>query len=188
MLTALDAQHYCGFLIKQDCHSVLTTILNLSLCTLQVEEVRLALLNSISAMKHLAKLLQPGGDWMCLVAASALGNLAACRSDSTEVRLQVCLQVCPHRRVSQASHRVRCLASRAIDSPSVSLLLQGQRAHFWTIFRSHARVSGPRAAICMTPEVVISAAALLSSSRAEVSHWYHPLPLVPAPQPKYTLQ
>ena len=55
----------------------------------QVEELRLVLLNSVSAVGQLARVLQQGDDWLRIVAASALGNLAACRADVKDVRPQV---------------------------------------------------------------------------------------------------
>jgi hypothetical protein len=54
-----------------------------------VEELRLALLSSGSAMTHLVSLLRRGEDWMRIVAAAALSNLAACRSELKDVRPQV---------------------------------------------------------------------------------------------------
>lgn len=46
--------------------------------------------------------------------------------------------------------------------------MQGKRARLRARFSSHSPASAPRAAICMAPDAVCNAAALLSSSRVEV--------------------
>lgn len=53
----------------------------------------------------------------------------------------------------------------------MALTMQGKRARLRAKFSSHAASSTPRAAICMAPNAVTNAAALLSSSRTEVQPW-----------------
>ena len=83
----------------------------------QVEELRVVLLNSVSAVGQLARVLQQGDDWLRIVAASALGNLAACRADVKDVRPQV-WQSAVHKECGQSLQWFR-LAPCGITSPAV---------------------------------------------------------------------